>query len=430
MSVEDNTRPPFPQQLNQVAEQAQRLPEPDQLAIEHSQRVLDYLRELIQQQPQQRISFADYMQVALNAPGLGYYSVGNQKFGAAGDFVTAPEISELFAAALVTQCAQYLRHSNAAAVLEIGAGSGRLAGDLLRFMQQENCLPEHYLILEPSVDLQQRQSEQLARQVPDLLSRVQWLQALPRDFDGVILANEVLDAMPVHRMRFNGKVFQQAYVSYDDSVETDGTAPARPGSQLRLQFGDAEPHLQQLMQQRCGAVSRGYVSEIAPPREAWVRSLANALQRGLILLIDYGYGRNEYYHAQRHMGTMTCHYRHRVHGDPFFYPGLQDITAFVEFTAVAEAARNAALHVAGFATQAQFLLSCGLDAIVQSRMQDIERQIADQSQQQLALLRLSQEMKRLILPSEMGESFKVLALVKKYDSELLGFSQFNLRHKL
>jgi len=426
MNVEDNTQPPFPQQLNQVRAEVSRLPTPDKEARAHSERVVERVQSLIAQDPQRRISFADYMQVALNAPGLGYYSVGNQKFGASGDFVTAPEISDLFAAALSRQCLQYLEQNQSAALLEIGAGSGRLAGDILRFLQQQGCAPRDYFILETSAELQARQAEYLATQAPELVDRVYWLTQFPQQFDGVILANEVLDAMPVHKLRFNGNAFELAYVS----IDSNAASADWPGSQLRCRYDEAPLELQQQMLLRCPHATAGYVSELAPIREAWIQELGKSLRRGLVLLVDYGYSRDEYYHAQRNMGTLTCHYRHRVHDDAFFYPGLQDITAFVEFTAIAEAATLADLHVAGYATQAQFLLSCGLDAIVAARMQDIGDHIADPGEQQLAQLRVSQEMKRLILPGEMGERFKVMVLTKDFDAELVGFSQFNMRHKL
>jgi len=426
MSVEDNTRPPFPQQLNQASEALRSLPQPDDVAVAHSQRVVDYLVARIEESESRRISFADYMEVALNAPGLGYYSVGNQKFGAAGDFITAPEVSDLFAACIAKQCQQYLSLHRAGAVLEIGAGSGRLALDLLLSLERDNCLPAQFFILEPSVDLQQRQAELLHKLVPHLVERVRWINRLPDGFDGVVVANEVLDAMPTQRMQFNDGHFELGFVSLRDS----DTCVKQPGDRLRLQFDQAPAELEALMRQRCLQPVAGYTSELAPAREAWVRSLAASLHRGLLLLIDYGYGRHEYYHAQRNMGTLTCHFRHRVHADPFFYPGLQDITAFVEFTAIAEAADAAALQVSGFATQAQFLLSCGLDGIAQQRMQRDVEQAKDENAQQLAQLRLSQEMKRLIMPSEMGENFKVMALTKNFSSALLGFSQFDMRHKL
>jgi len=426
MSVEDNTRPPFPQQLNQTKTAAETLPEPDQDAVAHSARVMSHIESRIAQSEQQRLSFADYMEIALNAPGLGYYSVGNQKFGAAGDFITAPEISDLYAAGVATQICQVLDQQGGD-VWEFGAGSGRLAADLLASLQALNALPAHYYILETSMDLRQRQAQTLAARVPDLQTRVKWLDGFPADsFSGVIVANEVLDAMPAHRLRYHGDQYELAYVTIDQP-----TAQAvRPGSQLHLQYDSAPGSMQTMMQQRCGARSDGYTTELAPAREAWLEAVAQNLKSGVLLLVDYGYARHEYYHPQRSMGTLTCHFRHRVHSDAFFYPGLQDITTHVEFTAIAEAALDAGLTVAGFATQGQFLLSCGLDRIVQERQQSLASTISDGERLRVAELRLSQEMKKLILPSEMGESFKVLALTKRFDHNLVGFSQFDLRHKL
>jgi len=421
MSVKDKT---FRQQLNQAVAASQSLPQPDDQAIAHSQRVLDEILRRLDQASTQRLSFAEYMDLALNAPGLGYYSAGNQKFGAGGDFVTAPEISDLFADSLAHQCQQVLSRHDSSEILEIGAGSGRLALDLLRALQAMDSLPSRYCILEPSAELQQRQARVLAEQLPELQGRIQWLQALPQEFHGLIIANEVLDAMPVHRFRYNGDDFEIAYVSVDEA------SASLPGRQLCLRFEPAPAPLQQLLHQRCVGVANGYVGEISPAREAWTTALAASLHSGVILLIDYGYARHEYYHPQRKMGTLTCHYRHRVHADAFFYPGIQDITAFVEFTAVAEAASAAGLSVAGFATQAQFLMSCGLQQVLQRRLQAIDDSELDDGAKSMAQARLSQEMKQLVLPSEMGESFKVLALSKEFDESLLGFSQFDLRHKL
>lgn len=396
------------------------LPPPDQAAVQHSRRVLSELRQRARQAP---LSFADYMQFVLNEPGLGYYSVGNKKFGAAGDFVTAPEISDLFAQCVARQCRQYLASQPQACILEVGAGSGKLASDLLQALSQLNCLPQAYYILEPSAELQQRQQQLLRQTHPNLSTPVQWLSDLPENFNGVLIANEVLDAMPVERLRFHQGRYQQAFVAVADEAPN-----SNPGAELSQYFQDADPELQALMQQRCPSPVEGYLTELAPAREAWLNTLASKLSKALILLIDYGYARHEYYHPQRHMGSLTCHYRHRVHSDPFFYPGIQDITAHVEFTAIAEAASDAGLAIAGFASQAQFLLSCGLDHIVQERMQQLEQ--ADENTAQMARLRLSQEMKQLILPGEMGESFKVLALSKEFSEDLLGFSQFDMRHKL
>ncbi len=358
------------------------------------------------------ITFARYMALALYAPGLGYYSAGSRKFGEGGDFVTAPEISPLFSRCVARQCCQVLAGLGGGDILEVGAGSGVMAADVLAEMEVLGCLPEHYFILDVSADLRQRQRETLERRVPYLVERVRWLDRLPESgFTGVVLANELLDAMPVHLFRVENEGAQELYVAWEDDRFT-----WRSGllSDPRLDERIA------VIVDELGDWSPGYTSEINLAAEDWVRSIAAMLERGLVLIIDYGFPRREYYHLERAGGTLMCHYRHRTHPDPLIHTGLQDITAHVDFTAVAEAAVEAGLAVAGYATQAHFLLGSGLMEMAAASNPDDTRQH----------LQLTQQVKKLTLPSEMGELFKVIALTRDIDMPLAGFSFQDQRGRL
>lgn len=370
------------------------LPKPSSSELAQSQRVVQHIKQLIQTAGGV-ISFADYMQAALYAPGLGYYVAGKVKLGEQGDFVTAPEISANFSYCLAKQAQQVLATLVKPIILEFGAGSGIMAADILAYLAEHDSLPDHYWILETSPDLQQLQKKTLRAKCPDLMSRVQWLNQLPCEkFSGVILANEVLDAMPVQRFYYDGDSYQTLSVvaefAYQKTEITD----------LELQ--------QALAQLPRENFSLGYESEINLWLTPWLKSISDILAQGLVLLIDYGYPRAEYYHPDRSQGTLRCHYRHLAHEDAFFYPGIQDITAHVDFTAVAEAADAAQLEVSGYCHQAAFLLSCGIDQMPVKSNQD----------------------QQLIMPQAMGEIFKVMALTRDVDQELLGFSLLDQRGKL
>jgi len=357
------------------------------------------------------IPFSRYMELCLYAPGLGYYSAGQRKFGAGGDFVTAPEVSPLFGRSLARCCAAALQQTAGGDVLEFGAGSGRLAVDLLGELDGLGCLPQRYFILERSADLQQRQQQLLRHELPQLLERVVWLERLPpAGFRGVMLANEVLDAMAVERFRWQGTAASQFFVVQDNTgFKWLERAAETPGLLAAID----------VLAGTCG-LPAGYVSEINLSLGPWVRSVAGRLEGGLLLLVDYGYERNEYYHPQRSSGTLMCHYRQRAHADPFLWPGLQDITAHVDFTAVAEAATAAGLAVSGYTTQAWCLLDCGLDGLLQ----------AAGPTDSTAYLQLAQQAKTLILPGEMGERFKCMALTRGIEPALPGFRLQDFRHRL
>ena len=346
------------------------------------------------------IGFDRFMELALYAPGMGYYSGGAHKFGAAGDFVTAPEITPLFSQALAAQAVQIMALS-APQIIEVGAGSGRLAADLLLELEQRGALPERYAILELSGELRERQRKTIEQRAPHLLSRVVWLDRLPEHFDGLVLANELLDAMPVHLVVWG----EEAICERGVASENEGFVWCdQPASGRVLERAQALTNEYSL--------PPGYLSEINLAATDWTASWASILGKGALLLIDYGFPQHEYYHPQRDSGTLMCHYRHQAHTDPFFLPGLQDITAHVDFTALAEAGFDAGLDFIGYTTQAAFLLNCGLAELM-----------ARVSSDDLRYLPQAQAAQKLLSPAEMGELFKVIALGKGLGEPLLGFAQ-------
>lgn len=375
------------------------LPTPDTHALQHSQRLQDYIIDKITTAAG-AISFHDFMHYALYAPQLGYYSAGAHKFGEGGDFITAPELSSLFAECLARQAQQVLKTLPDGIILEFGAGSGILAAELLLNLQALHCVPQEYWILEISPDLQQRQLKTLQQRVPDLVSRVCWLHQLPQTkFDGLVIANEVLDAMPVQRFCVEAEQVLEYYVALEGENFVWQTR-LTPDKTLQILGEKLHEH-----------VPTPYTSERNPYLTAWLQGLSQCFASGVILLVDYGFPAREYYHPQRDMGTLMCHYQHRAHTDPLQLIGLQDITAHVDFTAVAIAAEAADLEVTAYSNQANFLLGCGLSEILlQHAEQDAKTYIT-----------LTQQAKILILPSEMGELFKVIALSRNWHEPLIGF---------
>ena len=358
------------------------------------------------------IPYSEFMQMALYAPGLGYYSGDLRKFGADGDFITAPEVSPLFSQCIARQIADVLSAMSEPKVLEFGAGSGIMAADLLLELEQMDVLPEQYLILELSASLKQRQQEMIKDKAEHLLDRVVWLDALPEEkFGGVVVANEVLDAMPVECFRINNGMVEalQVHCKNNELVSEYKNANENIESAVRTIEERIETRLPD-----------DYCSEFNPSISGWLESISATLEQGMVLLIDYGYAAAEYYHQERQMGTMMCHYQHRAHAEPLWYPGLQDITAFVDFTDVAYSAVEAGFDVSGYTSQAMFLMAAGIDELHQ-------RQVTDDIKHQLIL---AQQIKTLTLPSEMGERFKVMALTKNYDEPLRGFIMQDLRGRL
>ena len=396
-------------------QQFNHLPTPDVAAQAHSSRLSGLICDEIKASDGQ-ITFARYMALALYAPGLGYYSAGAHKLGEAGDFITAPELSSLFSRCVARQCHQVLTQLaiclGGGDILEVGAGSGVLAADVLAALETLDCLPRHYFILEVSADLRQRQQQMVEIRVPHLADRVRWLDTLPaQGFQGVVLANELLDAMPAHVFRMEVGGASERYVTWDEERFIWSSGPL---SDARL-----VARIVAIAQEQ-GELAPGYTSEINLAAEDWLRSIAALLECGMVLLIDYGFPRHEYYHVERSGGTLMCHYRHRAHGDPLILPGLQDITAHIDFTALAEVASETGLAVAGFTTQAYFLLSSGL-----SEMAAVHDP-ADVKQH----LMVTQQVKKLTLPSEMGELFKVMALTRNIELPLLGFTFQDQRRRL
>jgi SAM-dependent MidA family methyltransferase len=358
------------------------------------------------------IPFSEFMQMALYAPGFGYYSSDLRKFGAEGDFITAPEVSPLFAQCIARQVADVLSGMTEPKVLEFGAGSGVMAADMLLELEQLNALPEQYLILELSVSLKQRQQETIKNKAGHLLDRVVWLDSLPAEkFNGVVVANEVLDAMPVECFRINNSEVETLHVHCRNN-------------ELSSEYKAADENIEaavRIIEERIETkLPDGYCSELNSAIAGWLQSIEVVLGQGIVLLIDYGYAASEYYHEERQTGTLMCHYQHRAHSDTLWYPGLQDITAFVDFTDVAYSAVDAGFDVSGYTSQAMFLLGAGLDELHQ-------RQVTDDIKNQVIL---AQQIKTLTLPSEMGERFKVMALTKKYDEPLRGFIMQDLRGRL
>ena len=390
--------------------QSLSLPQPALEEMAFSQQLQQLICNEIQQQGGS-IPFDRYMELALYAPGLGYYTAGMRKFGAQGDFVTAPEISPLFSRTLAHQVKQLLDLCGGGDVLEFGAGSGRLAVDMLCELDALDALPERYLILELSPDLRQRQQQLVAAEIPHLRERVQWLERLPRQrLRGAVVANEVMDAMPVHRFR----------VSRGSNGEVEEEMITCTAGQLVKEWRPTSAELQLEVAKLGVELPSACESEINLRLKPWIAAISDLLEQGAVLLIDYGYTRSEYFHPQHSEGTLMCHFRQHAHADALFYPGLQDITAHVDFTAVAEAADDAGLSVAGYTNQAGFLIACGIERLLQSTAID----------QNAAWFQQTEGLKRLLLPSGMGERFKVMALTRNIDAPLMGFSIKNMLHQL
>jgi len=382
------------------------LPEPDAVALEHSERLKALLLSRMDA-AEKALSFAEFMAQVLYEPGLGYYMAGAAKFGASGDFITAPEVSPLFGASMGVQARQVLAEIGGG-VLELGAGSGRLAVSVLQASEPGECYP--YLILEPSAELVVRQKTLLRETLSEAqFNRVTWLDTLPTDFTGVILANEVMDALPVERFRI-GSAVEQIMVCRDLT------------SEIAVASTDLQRVVRAVEDDIGRALPIGYSSELCLLLRPWLAGLSACLTRGAIILVDYGYPRHEYYSDERVTGTLACYYRHRVHYDPYLYPGLQDITAHVDFTRVAESAVTLDLELLGYASQSAYLLDNDLLQLAEAQQLGLKSE-TDRIQ-------LAREVKTLTLPGEMGERFQVMALGKRYDLPLRGFNTQDLSHRL
>ncbi|RUR13107.1 class I SAM-dependent methyltransferase [Legionella sp. km772] len=345
------------------------------------------------------IPFVEFMQLALYEPQLGYYSSGLTKIGAQGDFITGPELSPLFGYTLANQCQQILSMVPSPNILEFGAGTGALCVTLLEQLERVNCLPEHYFILELSAHLRHGQQELVQQRIPHLAEKIHWLEQWPNEsFNGVIIANEVLDAMPIHRFKWVENKVLESYVRIDAQGQLSEHFLPTTNARLLTYLQDKLPSL-----------GSPYLSEVNLFIDDWIKELYQLLNQGLVLLIDYGFPRHEYYHPDRNQGTLMCHYQHHAHTNPLIHVGEQDITAHVDFTHVAEAGQNAGFHVAGYTNQGSFLLANGLLHFVNS------------IKEEHAAFRAKQAAKQLIQENEMGELFKVIALTKNLAIPLTGF---------
>ncbi|GAB3368634.1 SAM-dependent methyltransferase [Lysobacter rhizosphaerae] len=372
------------------------LPAPDADALAHSERLSALISHEIAASDG-AIPFSRFMELALYAPGLGYYSAGARKFGEGGDFVTAPELGPIFAACIAESVAPVLQQLGASAVfLELGGGSGAFAEVALKRLLELDALPDRYLILEPSADLRERQRERLQRSLsPMLFELVEWLNGpLPDDWSGVLFANEVIDALPTPRFAIrDGEVFEEY-------VTVDGDRFARTLRPADAFLGNAVRHVERSLEH---PFAEGYRSEVLPQLPYWIQAVSGGMQRGAMLFVDYGHPRGEFYQPDRTDGTLRAYYRHRMHDEPLLWPGLQDLTASVDFTALAEAGVAAGFDFAGYCSQASFLLGNGMASVFER----IER-MHDATEQQ----RRRNEVKKLTLPSEMGERFQVMGFAK------------------
>jgi SAM-dependent MidA family methyltransferase len=392
--------------LNHNTSLPNQIPTPSRDALQHSLQLLAHIFSEMKRH-NGKISFAEYMGFALYTPGLGYYSGGMQKFGVRGDFVTAPELSALFSKCLASQCQEILENLRGGDILEIGAGSGQMAVDILLTLTKANALPNYYYILELSADLKKRQQEKIAALCPAFFDRVVWLESLPAfDFKGIILANEVLDAMPVHQFQIYQSILHEVEVTAQDDKLQYQISPTNNPRLLAHYHSRTWP--------------TEYTSEINLHLKPWIMSLSDILKSGVILIIDYGFPQHEYYHSQRSMGTLMCHYKHYAHHDPFLYPGLQDITAHVDFTAIAEAASDVALDVLGYTSQAAFLFDTGLMTLAREYDASTDKEIIVRNH----------AIQTLTSPAEMGELFKVIALGRNFEETLMGFKLMDRRYTL
>lgn len=358
----------------------------------------DALKKLIKKQIQSEggsISFAKYMHTCLYAPGYGYYSAGSHKIGEQGDFTTAPEISSFFGYSIANHITDVFAQKTEKHILEFGAGSGQLAIDIMVYLEKSHDLPEFYYILEISADLRQRQQQYIRQLLPELIDRFVWLDELPEQFEGVILANEVCDAMPVNLIKIKDHQLYERHVGLNNN-HFAWRDVAVTNNELKQQGTRLQTHISTDI----------YETEIHLATQQWLRTVAQSLKKGAFFIIDYGYSFNTFYNDERKQGTLCCYYRHQLNDDPFYLPGLQDITAHTEFTTLADIAFEQGLDVAGFHEQSDFLMAGGITDIATELHNDMAS--ADWLQQSAGL-------KQLLMPSQMGQQFKVLSLTKNLE---------------
>jgi len=380
------------------------LPAPSFEAQAHSQQLSLLIQEKINRNGGW-VSFADFMQMVLYEPGLGYYSGGAKKFGVGGDFVTAPEMSPLFAQSLARQAVQVIDETHGD-ILELGAGTGRLAADLLLTLHELDRLPARYYILEVSAYLRQVQRDSLQKLLPgNIMQRVMWLDSLPHKFIGLILGNEVLDAIPVHLVYNTESELLERGVSFDNGFVWQDKQLTVPSL-----YDDVSAY----------SLPSDYLTEVCPAAVGLIHSIAQILEQGVVLMLDYGFSGREYYHPQRNQGTLMCHYQHFAHSDPLINVGLQDITAHVDFTSIAHAGISKGLELAGFCSQAQFLMNCGI--------LEVMSHVSPNDMAHYAPLAAAAQ--KLLSPAEMGELFKAIAFSKDIEQPLIGFVSGDKSHTL
>jgi len=389
---------------------------PDFELSEQAQEITESLFKLVIQRIEEKdgsISFSDFMQFALYEPRLGYYQNNLQTFGEKGDFVTAPELGQLFAGCLANSLADYIQNAQHAKILEIGAGSGQLALNLLLALAKDSTFPEQYLILEPSAALQFQQKELLAKNLPQYFSKIIWLSDLPSSFDGVIIANEVIDAIPFDRVIKQQDGWYQIQVS-----SSDGEIVERKGATI------SKESLPDILS-KDNSFPVGYQAEVRSMTQGWIKALYNSMNSGAVILIDYGYPQAELYHPQRAAGSLKCFINHHQHDNPYQYIGIQDITAHVDFTHVASSAQQAGFDISGFTTQAGFLLETGITELSERKNDSVtsERQNAEHYS-------ISREIQQLLMPGQMGEVIKVMLLEKESAGKIKGFSLQDHLHRL
>ena len=379
----------------------QQVPPPDADQLAHSEKLLAHIRRQIESAG--GIPFSRYMDLALYAPGLGYYSAGARKFGEAGDFVTSPEVSPLFAACVARTIVGVFAELPRPSVLELGAGSGVMAAALLKELAAHDSLPETYYILDLSPELQVRQQALIANLPKNLAAKVRWLSKPPKNFSGVIFANEVVDALPVEKFRVTTQGVEQVYVRCSEGRFVEDYRPATSA------LISAVTNIQSSLP---SPLVPGYISEVCALLPAWCETLVDSLAQGVVLICDYGYPHHEYYLPERDQGTLICHYRHRGHADPYWYPGLQDISSFVDFTYLAESFTESGLEFEGFVSQSQYLRNAGLQEIYLQEVAGLNKNAA---------LQLAQQIKKLTLPGEMGDKFAFIAFSRGMNEALVGF---------
>lgn len=357
----------------------------------------------------QPVRFVDFMHQSLYAPHQGYYASTSPKIGQQGDFITAPELTPLFGYTLANQCRELIKHIEQADLLEFGAGTGQLCIDILTALEKENTLPSNYYILEVSPGLKAMQQRAIDEAIPHLTDRVHWLTAWPKDFKGVMLANEVLDAMPVHRFKYDQNRVWESFIRVNDADELEEIwQPMKQGDlyhyieETILPFNLPQP----------------YYSEVNWLAKGWINQISDFLKKGALIVIDYGFPRHEYYHHDRKTGTIMCHHGHHSHPDFLHQPGNQDMSAHVDFTLIAESAHESGMRVAGYTNQAAFLVNNGLLSL------------KDDAKDETQLVKQSKAINCLTHPAEMGELFKVIVLTKGLDLSLMGFALFDKRASL